>query len=84
VLGAVGYEVQHHRSRRQEQFGDPIEGVFALLTAGGEDADQNLLGLRTVFGAIATPGFPRYHGRAQSPFRRIVGGFDAGTVQKGE
>ena len=68
----------------KNSFGDPIEGVFALLTARGEDADQNLLGLRTVFGAIATPGFPRHHGGPQSPFRRIVGGFDAGTVKKSE
>jgi hypothetical protein len=77
-------QVEHHRSRREEQFRDPIKGVFALLTAGGEDADQNLLGLRTVFGAIATPGFPCDYSGPQSPFRRIVGRLDAGTVEKGE
>src|ERR1700674_2924848 len=83
-LGAVRYEVHHHRGWRQEQFGDPIEGVFALLTARGEDADQNLLGFCAVFGAVATPGFPRHDGWSQSPLRRIVGGLNAGTVKKGE
>src|SRR5207249_4956998 len=59
-LRTVGYQIQHDRNRRPEQLRDPIEGVFALLTACGQNADQNLLGLRAIFGPIAAPGICVY------------------------
>src|SRR5437667_448384 len=67
-LRTVGYQIQHDRNRRPEQLRDPIEGVFALLTARGEDADQNLLGLRAIFGPIAAPGSSGHHSWTQRPF----------------
>src|SRR5215831_5321084 len=44
-----------------------MEGVFVLLTADGEDADQNLLGLRTVFWCNCHPRFSVPRQRAAKP-----------------
>src|SRR5205085_12496174 len=83
-LRTVGYEVQDDRNRRSEQFHDLIEGVFALLTARGENAEQNLLGVGAVFGTVATPRLSCNHSRAQGAFGRIVSCVDTGTVEKGK
>ncbi len=83
-LRTVGYQIQHDRNRRPEQLRDPIEGVFALLTACGQNADQNLLGLRAIFGPIAAPGFSGHHRWTQRPFGGIIGRLDAWTMQKRE
>ena len=50
----------------------------------GENAAQNLLRLRPIFSAVATPSFPRNHGGPQGALGCVIGGFDAGTMKKGE
>jgi hypothetical protein len=61
LLRTVGYQIQHDWSGREEQSGDPIEGVFALLDTRRQNADHNLLSLCAILGAVATPGLAGHH-----------------------
>src|ERR1039457_787463 len=66
------------------------KGVFALLVKAAQHTHQDLLHLRAVPGAVATPHLPRYHRRPdaartyRSPLPATVGPFQTRTVQKRE
>ena len=61
-----------------------MKGVFALLPAGAQDTDQNLLGAGAVVRPIAAPGFPRHRHQPNRPLGEVVGGMQTRTAQKGK
>ena len=60
------------------------KSVLALLPAGAQHADQDLLRARSFPGPVPAPHLAGDHHAADGSFRRIVGGIQTGTVQEGE
>jgi len=69
---------------KAKEMGKNIQAIQKPLLAGGQDADQNLLGSRAGFGSVAAEGFAVHHGGTNCLLSGPIRGFKAPSTQKRE